>query len=196
MPSDDRSALNDTNDPAAVMRSLADRLEAVRRTLPAVASAGHHSETAWPMTHLVGIAAEASDAYLFRVADPAADRAVLAAFAAATSRSGQAVAALADTTSLLLDPRGLPAEVEHSVARADGFAALAARDLNAAADRLSASFPASVVPLRTDDLKRRRGAQSSAATARSRIVSAQPSAGDQPEPSAPTAPVIPLHRSR
>ncbi|WP_395297295.1 hypothetical protein ACF9IK_30560 [Kitasatospora hibisci] len=189
--------MNDTDDPAAVMRSLADRLEAVRRTLPAVASAGHHSETAWPMTHLVGIAAEACDEYLFRVADADADRAVLAAFTTAAGHAGQALSVLANATTLLLAPEPSHTDAaQHAVARTEGIASLAARELNAAADRLSATALAPVVALHTDDLGRRRGAQSSAATARSRIVSAQPTAGDQPGPSVPTAPVIPLHRSR
>ncbi|GAA2267155.1 hypothetical protein GCM10010430_60410 [Kitasatospora cystarginea] len=179
------------------MRSLADRLEAVRRTLPAVASAGHPSETAWPITHLVSIAAEASDEYLFRVADPEADRAALAAFTTAVFRTGQSLSLLADATGLLLAPEPRRTEAaQHAVTLADNLTTLAVEELNSAADRLTTAAPAPVVPLPTDDLERRRGARSSASAARSRIVSAQPATGEQAEPSAPTAPVIPLHRGR
>ncbi|MBV6695558.1 hypothetical protein KV557_00255 [Kitasatospora aureofaciens] len=178
------------------MRSLADRLEAVRHTLPAVAAAGHPSETAWPMTHLVSIAAEASDEYLFRAADPEADRTVLAAFTTAVFRTGQGLSLLADATGLLLAPEPRHTEAaQRAVTLADNLT-LAIEELNSAADRLTTAAPTPVVPLPTDDLERRRGAQSSASAARSRIVSTQPATGEQAKPSATTAPVIPLHRGR
>ncbi|MER7701623.1 hypothetical protein ABTX81_01810 [Kitasatospora sp. NPDC097605] len=177
------------------MRSLADRLEAVRRTLPAVADTGQPAETAWPMTHLVGIVAEASDEYLFRVADPEADRTVLAAFATAVAQSGQALSCLATASEILLG--SLPGRTEtarHSLNRADDLSALAARGLITIADRLSCAAAAPAIPLPADELHRRRTAQATAAIARSRIVSAQPASTGQPEPATPTAPVIPLRR--
>ncbi|MGW2548387.1 hypothetical protein ACWC5I_47925 [Kitasatospora sp. NPDC001574] len=85
-----------------MLRSLADRLEALRATLlPAVVS-GHPSETAWPMTHLVAIAAEASDEYLFRVSQPGADRGVLATLTAVTADTALALSGLAVATNRLL----------------------------------------------------------------------------------------------
>lgn len=173
------------------MRSLADRLEAVRRTLPGITD--HPSQAAWPMTHLVAIAAEASDEYLFRVADPKADRLALAAFAAAASRTGEALAAVAGAATRLLDPGGAHG-VQQALADADALAATATHELSTVADLLTNSAPAPVVPLPTDELHRRRTAQASAAAARSRIVSAQPASSVHPAPAGPTAPVIPLRR--
>ncbi|MGW3228633.1 hypothetical protein [Kitasatospora sp. NPDC001095] len=176
-----------------MMRSLADRLEAVRRTLPAIAD--HPSQAAWPMTHLVAIAAEASDEYLFRVSDPRADRLALAAFAAAASRTGEALAAVAGAATRLLDPVGADG-VQQALAAAEALAGTAARELGAVADLLTDTAPAPVVPLPADELRQRRAAQASAAVARPRIVSAQPASAGQPAPSAPTAQVIPLRRGR
>ncbi|MFJ7278289.1 hypothetical protein [Kitasatospora sp. NPDC098663] len=150
------------------------------------------------MTHLVGIAAEASDEYLFRIADPAADRTALAAFAAATSHSGQALASLANASELILGSLpGAPSAARAAITRADDLAALAARGLSTAADRASAASVAPVVALPADELQQRRTAQTAAAVAKSsRIVSTQPATADSPEPATPTAPVIPLRRGR
>ncbi|MFF2746468.1 hypothetical protein ACFVVA_13080 [Kitasatospora sp. NPDC058048] len=174
-----------------MMRSLADRLEAVRRTLPGITD--HPSQAAWPMTHLVAIAAEASDEYLFQVADPKADRLALAAFAATASRTGEALAAVAGAATRLLDPGGAHG-VQQAIADADALAANTARDLGTVADLLTDTAPAPVVPLHTDELHQRRTAQAAAAAARSRIVSAQPASTSHLEPATPTAPVIPLRR--
>ncbi|MFJ9446741.1 hypothetical protein ACIRRH_33515 [Kitasatospora sp. NPDC101235] len=169
------------------MRSLADRLEAVRRTLPGITD--HPSQAAWPMTHLVAIAAEASDEYLFRVADPRSDRRALAVFAATASRAGEALAAVAGAATRLLDPGGARG-VQQALADADALAVIATRELATVADLLTDTDPAPVVPLPI------RTTQASAAAARSRIVSAQPASAGRPEPVTPTAPVIPLRRGR
>ncbi|MFF2955703.1 hypothetical protein ACFVVU_30695 [Kitasatospora sp. NPDC057965] len=172
------------------MRSLADRLEAVHRTL-LPPTAGHATETAWPMTHLVAIAAEASDEVLFRVADPAADRSVLAAFAAAAARAAQALALVADSAHQLLAAPAGPAlpEARHAHAAARTLVQTAAGELRAAADRYA--------PARDDtvtDLARHRASQPSAALARSRIVSIRPTPHSRSGTDTPTAPVIPLRR--
>ncbi|MFB7672688.1 hypothetical protein ACFC26_14885 [Kitasatospora purpeofusca] len=180
-------------DPVEVLRSLAERLEAVARTLPSPA-AGHPAEVAWPMTHLVAIAAEASDEILFRVADPGADRAALAAFAAAVSGTAEALAVVAESAHrLLAAPPSTASEAEQGLGHTPAIHLVAAvsRQLAVAADRLSDSPAAAVTELS----RHRRSQASAAARTRSRVVSVQPSveAGtDTPL----TAPVIPLHRRR
>ncbi|MFC9327907.1 hypothetical protein [Kitasatospora sp. NPDC057015] len=157
-----------------MMRSLAVRLEAVSRTLlPAAAS--HPAETAWPMTHLVAIAADASDEVLFRTADPAADRAVLAAFAAAASHAAQALAFVAESAHRLLTapPGSALPEVRHAHVVARDLLTTAAHELTATADRLT-PHPAAAVA----DLTRHRGPQTTAALGRSRVVSVQPATAD------------------
>ncbi|MEV0188443.1 hypothetical protein AB0I39_07915 [Kitasatospora purpeofusca] len=176
-----------------MMRSLADRLEAVNRTL-LPSAAGHPAETAWPMTHLVAIAAAASDEFLFRTADPGADRAALAAFAAAVSGTAQALAVVADSAhQLLTEPpaAAAPAAAGHAQSVARALVTTTARELISAADRVSTAPVAAVT-----DLSNHRGAQAGAALARSRVVSVQPAAPDTRSDAAPAAPVIPMRRNR
>ncbi|MFC9331705.1 hypothetical protein [Kitasatospora sp. NPDC057015] len=176
-----------------MLRSFADRLEALRSTLLPAAGSGHPSETAWPMTHLVGLAAEASDEYLFRVSEPGTDRALLAALTAATANTALALSGLAAVTNRLLTASSeeVPSRVGPAVAQVDDLVALAARELREAAERLA---PAPLAPVA--DLSRLRGAQSAAALARSKAVSVQPATTDQSPPAARGATVIPLHRGR
>ncbi|MCX4758769.1 hypothetical protein [Kitasatospora purpeofusca] len=176
-----------------MMRSLADRLEAVNRTL-LPSAAGHPAETAWPMTHLVAIAADASDEVLFRTADPGADRAALAAFAAAVAGTAQALAVVADSAHRLLTAppaAASPAEASHAHSVARALVTTTARELSSAADRVSTGPVAAVT-----DLSSHRGAQAGAALARSRVVSVRPAGPDSRGDAAPTAPVIPLRRNR
>ncbi|MFF2041814.1 hypothetical protein ACFVVX_15405 [Kitasatospora sp. NPDC058170] len=175
------------------MRSLADRLETVNRTLLPSATS-HPAETAWPMTHLVAIAADASDEVLFRTADPGADRAALAAFAAAVAGTAQALAVVADSAKRLLTAppaAASPAEADHAHSVARALVTTTARELSSAADRVSTEPVAAVT-----DLSSHRGAQAGAALARSRIVSVRPASPDSRGDAAPAAPVIPLRRNR
>ncbi|KQV20930.1 MULTISPECIES: hypothetical protein [unclassified Kitasatospora] len=178
-----------------MIRSLADRLEAVRCTLPAIAPAGDPRESAWPITHLVAIAADASDEFLFRVADPDTDRAALMAFATAASHAALALAAVADSTKLHLDGIAT-AQVEGCVALAERLAVLGAGELRDVADRLSTAAAAPVLSLPGATPESRRAGQQVAARAGSRIVSAQPAGSEPPQDSTPTATVIPLRRNR
>jgi hypothetical protein len=145
------------------------------------------------MTHLVGLAAEASDEYLFRVSEPGADRGLLAALAAATANTALALSGLASVTNLLLAASDgeVSSVVGSAVAQVDDLVAFAARELRETAEQIE---PTPLAPVA--DLSRLRGAQSAAALARSKAVSVQPATTDQSPQTARGATVIPLHRGR
>ncbi|MFD0259054.1 hypothetical protein ACFVH7_12375 [Kitasatospora indigofera] len=180
------------------MRDLASRLDALSRTLPATLASGSPVEVAWPLLHLVGVAASATDEVFFRVADaktPAGTTAV-AALAGAVARTAEALAVLAAAAQQQFLSPGTPSAAEQmnrALIRTEGLITLAAREATAAADGLSTDAPvAGVRPLHAAPDSRT--AQSLAALARSRPVTT-PAAESAADP-APTAQVIPLRRNR
>ncbi|MFF2657370.1 hypothetical protein ACFVUH_08390 [Kitasatospora sp. NPDC058032] len=141
----------------------------------------------------MAIAVDASDEYLFRVSQPGADRHLLATLTAVTADTALALSGLAVATNRLLATPAHqdPGVAASTVAHVDDLVARAARELRDAAEKLAPTPPTPVA-----DLSRLRGAQSAAARARSKAVSAQPATIDQSPPATRGATVIPLHRGR